>query len=317
MKTIFIVNPSARNHHSLSSWEKFRKSITIPHSLYITDHPDDVRRIAGELVRTNPGETFYMIGVGGDGTMNSIISGTAGFENIFIGYIPGGSGNDFARGYRWPSGKQEAYDLINETIHTALPISLDAGLFSIEGGPNHYFVNNIGVGFDALIARKANESRLKRKLNRWSLGKLVYPLILCREALTFTPFQAVMEVDGVEHTLEKVWFITVSNQPYFGGGMKIAPKARPDDGVLDLTIVSGLSKWKLMFLFISVFFGKHTELKEVHTLIGRSIKIKSRKGIPVHADGDYAGVIDEGRELHAEVTPGMWKMLNRSRWEKC
>ncbi|OIU70897.1 diacylglycerol/lipid kinase family protein [Rossellomorea aquimaris] len=317
MKTIFIVNPSARNHHSLTSWEKFQKGITIPYSLYMTEHPDDVRRIAGELVRENPGESFYIIGVGGDGTMNSIISGTAGFENIFIGYIPGGSGNDFARGYRWPRGKHNAYDLIRETLHTPLPISMDAGLFSIGGGPKHYFVNNIGVGFDALIARKANESWLKGKLNRWSLGKLIYPVILCREALSFKPFRAVIEVDGVKRTLEKVWFITVSNQPYFGGGMKIAPEARPDDGVLDLTIVSGLSKWKLMFLFISVFFGKHTELKEVHTLKGRSIKMKSRKGIPVHADGDFAGVIDECRELHAEVTHGSWKMLNRSRWEKC
>ncbi|XXM71899.1 diacylglycerol/lipid kinase family protein [Lysinibacillus sphaericus] len=317
MKTVFIVNPSARNHHSLASWEKFQKSITIDHSFYMTEHPDEVRRIAGELVRKYPGESFYIIGVGGDGTMNSIISGTAGFDNIFIGYIPGGSGNDFARGFRWPGGKHDAYDLIKETLHTPLPISMDAGHYSIGGGPKHFFVNNIGVGFDALIAKKANESRLKGSLNRWSLGKLAYPVILCREALSFKPFRAVIEVYGVERTFEKVWFITVSNQPYFGGGMKIAPKARPYDGVLDLTIVSGLSKWKLLFLFISVFFGKHTELKEVHTLKGKTFVIKGRKGIPVHADGDFAGAIDEGSELHAKLMPGSWKMLNRSRWEKC
>ncbi|MGR3765411.1 diacylglycerol/lipid kinase family protein [Rossellomorea sp. NS-SX7] len=178
-------------------------------------------------------------------------------------------------------------------------------------------MNNIGVGFDALIAQKANASPLKKKLNRWSLGKLIYPILLCRETFTFTPFQVTIEIDGVKQTLERVWFITISNQPYFGGGMKIAPEASPNDGELDLTIVSGLSKWKLLFLFISVFFGKHTELKEVHTLTGSNITIGSGEGVPVHADGDFAGVIDEDSELNVKILPDSWKMLNRSRWQKC
>ncbi|WP_175990637.1 diacylglycerol kinase family protein [Bacillus sp. Marseille-Q1617] len=317
MKTIFIVNPSARNDHSLSSWKRFQKNISIPHMMYITDHPEDVRKIVEELVRVYPQDTLYIIGVGGDGTMNSIISGTAGFENIFIGYIPEGSGNDFARGYQWPARRHEAYNLIKETASSAHPISLDAGLFSIGGGPKQYFVNNIGVGFDALIAQQANASLLKKKLNRWSLGKLIYPILLCRETFTFTPFQMTIEVDGEKQTLDRVWFITISNQPYFGGGMKIAPEACPYDGELDLTIVSGLSKWKLLFLFISVFFGKHTELKEVHTLKGQSITIESGEGIPVHADGDFAGVIDVESGLNVKILPGSWKMLNRSRWQKC
>jgi diacylglycerol kinase (ATP) len=317
MKTIFIVNPAARNDQSLSSWKRFHKKITIPHMLYITEHPDDVKGIVGELVRNHPHETLYIIGVGGDGTMNSIISGTAGFENIVIGYIPGGSGNDFARGYHWPANQKEAYNLIKETASSRHPISLDAGLFSIGEGPKRYFVNNIGVGFDALIAKKANASLLKKKLNRWSLGKLIYPILLCRETLNFTPFQMTIEVDGAIQTLDRVWFITISNQPYFGGGMKIAPEACPNDGELDLTIVSGLSKWKLLFLFISVFFGKHTDLKEVRTLRGRSITIRSGEGVPVHADGDFTGVIDGDSELYIKVLPDSWKMLNRSRWQKC
>ncbi|MCA1056847.1 diacylglycerol kinase family lipid kinase [Rossellomorea aquimaris] len=317
MKTVFIVNPSARNDRSLTSWKKIQKTINIPYDLHITHHPADVGKIIKELRSTYPNDLLYVIGVGGDGTMNSIISGTAGFDNIAIGYIPGGSGNDFARGFHWPSDPEEAYRLVEDTISSGEGISFDAGLFSLGGGQKQYFVNNIGVGFDASIAKKANESRLKKRLNQWSLGKLVYPILLCVETLTFTPYRMEIEVDGVKEKWDGVWFITISNQPYFGGGMKISPRACPFDGELDITIVSGLSKWKLLFLFISVFFGKHTELKEVHTLKGRQIRIGSREEVPVHADGETAGSIDGKVDLDVKVLPGNWKMLNRSRWQKC
>ena len=82
-------------------------------------------------------------------------------------------------------------------------------------------------------------------------------------------------MDGKICRYEKVWFVTVSNQPFFGGGMKIAPKADPTDGCSDVTIVHHLSRLKLLFVFITVFFGKHTRFKEVVQYKGKKISIKS------------------------------------------
>ncbi|WP_064092693.1 diacylglycerol/lipid kinase family protein [Rossellomorea aquimaris] len=311
MKTIFIVNPSARNNHALSSWKRFNKQLDPTHSIFLTEKPTDVRRIVSDLVKQFPNEPLHIIGVGGDGTMNSVISGTIGFENIVIGYIPSGSGNDFARGYNWPNSKKEAYTLIRNWTSFEDTLSLDSGQFAIKEGPKGYFVNNIGIGFDAHIAQKANESQLKKWLNKWSLGKLIYPIILCKETLRFKPFSLSLTVNGKEKRFDKVWFVTISNQPYFGGGMKISPHASPIDGKLDITIVHDLSKWKLLLLFISVFFGKHTSFKEVNTYKGENVKIQCCRQVPVHVDGDSICEIVLENILQVNVLPSSWKMLKQ------
>ncbi len=172
MKTIFIVNPSARNEQSSSSWDKFSKQHNISHPTYVTTHPREVRDILVKLTSQHPDEWFYIIGVGGDGTMNSVISAAIGFENILIGYIPFGSGNDFARGYNWPNNKKKAYTLIREESSIKNILFLDAGEFTFKKGPNGHFVNNIGIGFDARIAQKANASPPEKKAKQMVIRKI-------------------------------------------------------------------------------------------------------------------------------------------------
>ncbi|NMH67475.1 diacylglycerol kinase family lipid kinase [Bacillus sp. RO3] len=317
MKTIFIVNPSAKNHHSLSSWNQFRQTIDIPHETFMTEHPGDVKEIVTRLVSQSSDEWLLVVGVGGDGTMNSLVSGTVGFDKVVVGYIPSGSGNDFARGYNWPNNKKQAYTLIKQGFKKEDIVLLDSGRFMMKSGPKGHFVNNIGIGFDAQIARKANRSSLKKRLNKWSLGQLIYPLLLCKEALTFKPFSLSIHVDGEEQQFHKVWFVTVSNQPFFGGGMKIAPQASPCDGYMDVTLVHGLSRWKLLLVFLSVFFGKHTAFKEVSTFKGKAMTLTTSRDVPVHADGDTVEELEKGNELKVHVLPLSWKMLNRSGWQKC
>ncbi|TMU85966.1 diacylglycerol kinase family lipid kinase [Bacillus sp. BHET2] len=317
MKTIFIVNPKAKNHHSFSSWEHFRRGIDIPHEVFVTEHPRDVKTILTRLVDQSPDDWILVIGVGGDGTMNSVISGVIGFDKVVIGYIPSGSGNDFARGYNWPNNKKRAYTLLKQQLIKEEMDVLDSGAFSVKNGANGHFVNNIGIGFDAEIAHKANLSTFKKCLNKWSLGQLIYPILLCKEAFTFKPFSLSVNVDEEEQVFSKVWFVTISNQPFFGGGMKIAPSACPMDGQLDMTVVHGLSRWKLLFVFLSVFIGKHTALKEVHTVRGRMISLHPNQSVPVHVDGDTVDALEKDQELKVRVLPLSWKMLNRSGWQKC
>lgn len=150
-------------------------------------------------------------------------------------------------------------------------------------------MNNMGVGFDAVIAKEANESGVKRLLNRLSLGRLVYAYILIKKLITYRCVPIELIVDGRKYKFEAAWFVTISNQPYFGGGMKIAPSAMPADGLLDVTVVHRLSRWKLLLVFISVFWGKHTLFKEVQQFTGKSISIQSPFEILSHADGEVIG----------------------------
>ncbi|MFK4997393.1 diacylglycerol/lipid kinase family protein [Bacillus sp. N9] len=101
-------------------------------------------------------------------------------------------------------------------------------------------------------------------MNYFSLGTAVYSVYLVRELFTYKPQTVELQVDDQRFRLEKTWFVTVSNQPFYGGGMKIAPNANPTDGELCVTVVHHLSKVKLLCVFISVFWGGHLRFKEVN-----------------------------------------------------
>ncbi|MBV6685291.1 diacylglycerol kinase family lipid kinase [Bacillus sp. JRC01] len=308
MKTFYLVNPAAKNRGSTEAWERFRVEEGIIHESFVTRHPSEVKQVVRDLVERYPDETLLLVGVGGDGTMKSIISASIGFPQVIIGYIPSGSGNDFARGYNWPRKPREAESRIKSgSRHASL---MDAGVFQLPAEPNGHFVNNIGIGFDALVAGRANHSPWKKRLNRVSLGKLIYPIILVREALTFQPFSLQVRRDGEDSMYDKVWFMTVSNHPYFGGGMKIAPDAHPDDGMLDVTVVAGLGRLKLIAVFLSVFVGKHTVFKEVHTFRTREMVVQADGDPEIHADGESCGTLAVNGRMSIRVLPSSWKMMN-------
>jgi diacylglycerol kinase (ATP) len=96
-------------------------------------------------------------------------------------------------------------------------------------------------------------------------------------------------IDGKEYRFENTWFVTVSNQPYYGGGMKISPDASVVDGKLNITVVSNLSRFKFLMVFITVFWGGHIRFKEVTSFDGKNISIVTEEKVYVHADGEYIG----------------------------
>ena len=78
-----------------------------------------------------------------------------------------------------------------------------------------------------------------------------------------------------------------ANAPVYGGGMKIAPKAKLDDGMLDLCIVTDINKFKLFCLFPTVYFGRHLSMEEVEYLQTSRLRIETEKPVEVYADGEY------------------------------
>jgi diacylglycerol kinase (ATP) len=149
-------------------------------------------------------------------------------------------------------------------------------------------------------------------LNKLSMGKLIYAVLVLSEALTYKPICLDVIINGEKKRFTRTWFITISNQQYYGGGMKISPSADPSDGLLDLTIVHSLSRLKLLIVFLSVFSGRHTLFKEVKTYKVKEVLITSNVPVPVQADGDYIGKIEANQKLHIEVQHHNWKSADMS-----
>lgn len=288
MTLLFIVNPAAKNGKAIKVWRKLEKNLlkqSVEYKVYFTKgQKDAVQYVKSYLENTKEPVTF--VAVGGDGTIHEVINGIYTFQHGIIGYIPAGSGNDFGRGFPIPSNPMKWFS--SKEIHKLKKKWFDLGVFN-GGRGSGVFINNLGMGFDAKVATQVNRSKVKHFLNRLSLGKLAYVYFLIKELFLFKPGTLTVKVDGKTEQFHRAWFATVCNQPYFGGGMKLSPESKPDDGELEVVVVHNISRYKILFLFMTVFWGGHTKLKEVAILKGKDIRIEGEKGLPVHADGEYIG----------------------------
>ena len=253
MKTVFIINPVAGNGRALKKWRHFEKTIQFPFEQLVTRFPGHATEIAAGYRELQ--QPVLLIGFGGDGTLREIVVGAAGAKELMIGSVAAGSGNDFARAYGTFKNAQEIKQFLNQ------PFSRKEDLGEFQNGEGYRFVSSSGIGFDAAISIAVNRSIIKKKLNQVGLGKLVYLLYVIRTFLKFEKFTLAVETGGTTVVYNDVWLATVSNQPYFGGGMKISPTSKTDDGLLELTVVHHISRLKLLLVFGTVFSGAHTRFQ--------------------------------------------------------
>ena len=288
----FIINVAASNGRSIKIWGKLKDELehkSISYRSFFTKYPGHGTEIAKQITEMYNGKIAGIIAVGGDGTIYEVVNGVNLEANICIGAIPAGSGNDFSRGYKLPSSPLAALELILQELENKQPF-FDIGQFVCSfSRRKRYFVNSLGVGFDAEIAKKANNFPLKGLLNKLKLGSLTYVVILLNLLFTYRRTNAEVIIDRNVYRFTNVWFIAVSNQKYYGGGMKISPQAMPNDGLLNITVVYKMSRFKLLAVFISVFWGGHQKFKEVKMMTGNVLEIVSEELLEVHADGENVG----------------------------
>jgi diacylglycerol kinase (ATP) len=297
----FIINVKAKNGKSLKTWRKLNKILekqSIPYRSFFTHYPGHAEVLAKQIAQIHGEKALGIIAVGGDGTIHEVVNGLSGFPSMKIGYIPAGSGNDFARGFRLPRKSKEALLFILSNFLRDVPLIEVGQCYFPAKQSSRMFVNSIGAGFDAEVSKYTNETKMKK----W-FGKFSYVIALIRKSFGYKPVRLKLTVDQIEYKLDNVWFVTVSNHPYYGGGMKISPQAKLNDNQLNITVVNNLSPFKLISLFGSVFFGKHVHLKEVICLSGSSITIHTDSPIPIHTDGEVIGETPVHIYIHQDKIP--------------
>lgn len=282
---IFIINPVAgkgrakKMYLRLIEEKQFRKLNTI---CYETEYKGHAEQIIKKMNRTFQGtEIKALIIIGGDGTMHEVLNA---FHNkqIPISFIACGSGNDFARG---SSISKDANEVMANIIANKKQSSYWLGIYRMNS-VKRKFVNCIGFGFDAVVARRANTSNFKKIFNLLGLGKVVYVITLIQSLAFYKPFAVTIQLDDVIKRFEHCFLLTINNQPYFGGGMKINPQAKNNQEHLSILVVDSISKWKVLALFATVYIGKHLYFKEVSTFTAKNIKVSADIPIPFQVDGE-------------------------------
>lgn len=280
----FIVNPHSRSGEGAKTWKEIHsvlKEKGIPFEVHFTRY----RKHATSIMRTLTSDCTdrTVVVLGGDGTINEVINGIEDFTHLTLGYIPTGSGNDFARGYSLPTPPREALDCILNASHIRL---MDVGELSYKNKKRRFAVS-CGIGYDAGICHEAVVSKIKPVLNRFHMGKLTYALIAIRQWLFLTPYECTITLDDKEkHHFSRCYFVSAMNHRCEGGGVQFGPHANPEDGLLGICAIADVPKWKLLFLLAAALFGKHTYFKGSYLYNCRKISVQYGGAMPVHTDGE-------------------------------
>jgi YegS/Rv2252/BmrU family lipid kinase len=297
----FIVNPVSGNGRGAKVWKRLQDTLDsrqIAYSVRYTSGPLEARTFAREWAE-DPG-IRAVVAVGGDGTLHETANGLHdGGGQTPLGYIPSGSGNDFARGMGLPSDPLAALDVV---LNAPRLRRID-----LIRSHERISVGAAGAGFDATVALATNTSRYKEWLNKFRLGKLAYVFTMIHKLIRFRPAKVTITVDGEAHVFDRVLLITVANHPYFGGGMKICPDAVPDDGEAEICIVGNLAKTELLAVFPRVYKGTHTTHPAVRFLKGKRIRIESNLPLDAHMEGESAGTTP----MELEVVPAALPVIVR------
>ncbi|MDW7658212.1 MAG: diacylglycerol kinase family lipid kinase [Bacillota bacterium] len=232
-----------------------------------------------------------IIAVGGDGTMGEVMNGimTVGGHDCHFGFIPAGTGNDFARSLQIPLDMNEAI----KTLLTAKTKRIDIGK-EREG----YFAIITGLGFPADVMAKANAYRGVLKgpaVITWSVLKTIHELRA--EAI-----ELILDGQKQEMPAKAVF---VLNMPFTGGGLQIVPTARPDDGLLDICVIKNMSKADLFLTLPKAYKGKHVGHPDIAFFRCRQVTINTEHPRRKLFDGNVFG----NAPLSAEILPEALSVL--------
>lgn len=255
----FIVNPNSGCGSGLKVWnqtKKYLNSIHAEYDVFFTAKQVDAMTKAAEISKGRT-EELFVIAIGGDGTINEVINGLDLSSNVVFGFIPSGSGNDLGRSLGYSGNTQE---ILRKMFTNGYVRNMDYGVVTNSNGTlRRRFIVSCGIGFDAAVCNALEVSKIKELCNKFGIGKLSYTIIGLIEFIKAKPVSGYVILDGERKVeFKSIFFISMQNHPYEGGGYKFAPNAQWNDGILDASAVCSKNKLKLT----SVLINKKKGLKE-------------------------------------------------------
>jgi diacylglycerol kinase (ATP) len=292
MRYRFLVNPAAGIRffkHTLDLIESELRSAGIDAEVCVLAKQGEARRLAYESAQQG---IDAVVVVGGDGTLNEAVGGLLGFntpsgpmglvgQRTCLGLIPHGTGNGFARGMQIPLDPLQAFKLLMKPKIR----KIDVGCVIHQQGAS-CFINLCGVGYDAWIARKANDLRSLGKVH----GLLRYVAAGGLSLLKFKPFALSMNADG--RTLEgPTQLAVVANSPQYGFNAIIAPQAKTDDNAFDLAWIPPMPLSRMALQLPRLFKGQPIATGVYSTVQTVVMRAMDGQEVPFHVDGEPAGLL--------------------------
>ncbi len=308
-KTFVVVNPNSSGGKTGRRFPALKQSIErrlgAEVGYALTRSPLDATRRAREAL-----ESGYemIVSVGGDGTHNEILNGfftpdgKPVREDAVLGVIPSGTGGDFRR-TAYP-GESEEQMLDRLVGRNARPIDVGRSEFTnAEGAPvRRMFLNITSFGIGGAVSNYVNES------TKAFGGRVSFFIGAFRGMLAYHNQRLRLSIDEEEPREIKINNIAVANGRFFGGGMKVAPRAELDDGLFDVVTFGDLSKLEYAMLSRFIYSGTHLERPKVSFTRARRVVAESDEVVLIDMDGEQPGRLP----LTLEVVPRALRLKTTS-----
>lgn len=274
MKHLFIINPAAGSRDRTKAYTEQIRSICgcrgLDYSIKVSAAPGECRRLAQDAART--GEEYRIYACGGDGTLNEVVSGAAGYEHVAVTAFAGGSGNDFVRMFDRPEAFGELEQLLDcEEVR-----------FDLIRCNEDYSLNICSVGLDARIG--TDVSRYKRI--PLLQGFRAYAASTVVNTIKGIAEHYIIEINGERIDGEKT-MVCVCNGQFYGGGFNPVPDADPTDGLMDVLVVEKVSRLKVAQVVGKYKKGRYQDYPHLirHFRTNR-MRIICDRPTPINLDGE-------------------------------
>lgn len=317
MRTIFIINPSAGKGKGIdkliSKIRQASEKTGIAAEIYTTKHQGDAREVADKIGRLSCGhacaenreaEEIRLIACGGDGTLNEVLNGAVAYDNLVIGVVPIGTGNDFVRNFA------DAGDFMDiEAQLMGKVVNSDAIRYTgIVGGKqvSDYCANMFNIGFDCNVVDMA------ATLKKYPViaGSFAYLLAVAVTYIKKKGAKLKVELDGRTIVDGNVLLTAVANGGFCGGGVHSSPKADINDGNMDVNIIYNVGRIDFLKKFPYYAKGTHLELENIDDIIYNGKCKKARitpleKTMRLCTDGE----IRDAETVEFEIVHDAFRML--------
>lgn len=302
MKHLFIINPAAGSRDRTAQYREKIEAVFgtkgIPYQIEVSAAPGECARIAREAAMS--GEEYRIYSCGGDGTMNEIINGVAGYDNVSVTMYAGGSGNDFIRLFDDPDAFRDLSRLTD----------CKEAEFNLIKCNDRYSLNICSVGLDARIGTDVASYKRLPLLS----GFRAYAVSAVINVIRGIARHFVVEING-ERIDEDLTMISVCNGRFYGGGFNPVPDADPSDGLLDVLLVKKVSRLQAATVVGKYKDGKYKELPHlVRHIRTTALKVICDEPSGIQLDGELL----TAKEAEFSVSPHKIRFFypKELTWEK-
>ncbi len=299
---LVIVNPKSAAGATSSRWTEiasdFRTHFGAFQVAFTKGHGDGIL-LAKRAVEAG---RKFIIACGGDGTINEVANGIleSGAEDVELGILPSGTGGDFRRTIGMPTEIRE----VARTLREGKTRQIDAGRVTFQDFTgetvSRYFLNISSFGLSASIIENVKSTTLLNWLpNNIVRGKASFALSTLQEFLSLDFKTVRVKIDDRQEKQLNTINFCICNSRFFGGGMKIAPDAKINDGLLDVVNIGDIKTAKILLNAYSLYRGTHLNLPEVKSTVARKVEVSpiNNEEIHIEIDGELLGKLPAFYEI--------------------